>query len=93
MKRDGSSEEEASARIASQMSIADKVQHADYPIDNSGTVEQLTSKVDEVIQQLETSVGRFWWRLDWLCPPFGVFSALWTLALRSLYRSKRSKTF
>jgi dephospho-CoA kinase len=43
--RDGFSEAEARARIASQMSIAEKAKRADYVIDNSGTREETERQV------------------------------------------------
>jgi dephospho-CoA kinase len=45
MARDGLSEADARARIASQMSIAEKAKRADYVIDNSGTREETERQV------------------------------------------------
>ena len=89
MKRDGSTREEASSRIASQMFIEDKVKYADYPIDNSGSLEQLTEKVDQLVQTLDSSVGRVWWRLEWICAPLALLSAAYVLARK---RGRRVKT-
>lgn len=46
--RDGFSEADARARIASQMSIAEKAKRADYVIDNSGTREETERQVRAV---------------------------------------------
>jgi dephospho-CoA kinase len=48
MARDGLSEADARARIASQMPIAEKAKRADYVIDNSGTREETERQVRAV---------------------------------------------
>jgi dephospho-CoA kinase len=48
MTRDGLSEADALARIASQMPIAEKAKRADYVIDNSGTREETERQVRAV---------------------------------------------
>lgn len=78
MHRDGSTREEASARLGSQLPIAQKVPYADIVIDNSGTEQELDEHVKSLIQTVEKRAGWIW-RLSWLFPPFGLFSALWTL--------------
>jgi dephospho-CoA kinase len=45
MERDGLSEADARARIASQMPIAEKAKLADHVIDNSGTREETERQV------------------------------------------------
>ena len=52
MTRDGRPEAECRARIASQMSVADKAKRADYVIDNSGPREQTAARVREVYRAL-----------------------------------------
>ena len=52
MERDGSSEEAARARTASQMPLAIKTRYADYVVDNSGTREQTEARVREVYTAL-----------------------------------------
>ena len=52
MARDGSTEAEARARIASQMPVADKAQLADYVIDNSGPRAETERQVREVYRAL-----------------------------------------
>ena len=60
--RDGSSEDEARRRIASQMPITEKVKVADYVIDNSGTRAETERQVREVYKalgaELEARTGR-----------------------------------
>jgi dephospho-CoA kinase len=51
-ERDGLSKEEAISRINSQMPAEEKVQYADYIIDNSGAPEQTLKQVE-----------RLWWEL------------------------------
>ena len=50
--RDGSTEEAARARTASQMPLAVKARAADYVIDNSGTREETEARVREVYRAL-----------------------------------------
>ncbi|MBT2645071.1 dephospho-CoA kinase [Bacillus sp. ISL-41] len=53
MKRNGFSEEEASARIQSQMPLKDKVSLADAVIDNSGSIEQSKQQLMEILTEWE----------------------------------------
>lgn len=52
MVRDGSDASAAGRRIAAQMSQAEKVDRADYVIDNSGTLESLEQQVDQLLRRL-----------------------------------------
>jgi dephospho-CoA kinase len=52
MARDGSTEEAARARTASQMPLAVKARAADYVIDNSGTREGTAARVRDVYRAL-----------------------------------------
>lgn len=52
MARDSSTEDEAMARIDSQLPLADKVAVADYVIDNGGTEDATRARVAEVHAQL-----------------------------------------
>jgi dephospho-CoA kinase len=52
MARDGITEAEARARIASQMPVAEKAKLADYAIDNSGTRAETERQVREVHRAL-----------------------------------------
>ncbi|KAG2138518.1 dephospho-CoA kinase-domain-containing protein, partial [Suillus clintonianus] len=88
MARDNSSREDASARLNSQLPIAQKVQYADIVVDNSGTLQDLEEQVRLCLVKLERKVG--WsWRLSWLSPPYALISALWTLGWGSMKRSRR----
>jgi dephospho-CoA kinase len=71
--------------LNSQLPISAKVQYADHIINNSGTMHDLERQVDVFVKDLEKEAG-WLWRLDWLVPPFGIFSALWTLAWRAVVR-------
>jgi dephospho-CoA kinase len=53
MRRNGCSREEASIRLASQMPIDDKIPHADYVIDNGGSIEKTRAAVYEVWEELK----------------------------------------
>ena len=50
--RDGLSKEEAISRINSQMPVEEKVQYADYIIDNSGALEQTLKQVERLWREL-----------------------------------------
>jgi dephospho-CoA kinase len=47
--RDASTPDEARARIRAQMPLADKVVVADYVIENTGSIEDLNRRTDEVL--------------------------------------------
>lgn len=88
MTRDNSSREDASARLSSQLPIAQKVDYADFVLDNSGSLQDLEQQVRSCLVKLEWTAG--WsWRLSWLFPPFALVSALWTLGWRFAKRSRR----
>jgi dephospho-CoA kinase len=52
IQRDGLTEAQAKARIASQMPIAEKCQRADRVFDNNATVSQLLTQVDAAVTQI-----------------------------------------
>ena len=55
MARDGISERQARARLASQMPIDEKVRVADYVIDTSCTMEEVGERTREVLASIRTS--------------------------------------
>jgi dephospho-CoA kinase len=55
--RDGSTAEDARARIRAQMPLAEKVKVADYVIDNTGTLEDLHRRTDEVLAAICAKLG------------------------------------
>ena len=55
--RDGSTAEEARARIRAQMPLAEKVLVADYVIENTGTLADLAAKTDAVLADLCGRLG------------------------------------
>jgi dephospho-CoA kinase len=52
MSRDGLTQEEAQARISSQMPIEEKLKLADYTIDTSGTLRQTQDQVEAIYRDL-----------------------------------------
>jgi dephospho-CoA kinase len=52
-RRDGLSEEEARARIAAQLPPAEKLRHARFVLENSGSQADLEAQVERLVQQLE----------------------------------------
>lgn len=57
VKRDNLSEVDAQQRIAAQMPQAEKLERADYVIDNSGDMETTLRQVDELWRRLLTIDG------------------------------------
>ncbi|KAK7693928.1 hypothetical protein QCA50_003502 [Cerrena zonata] len=94
MARDRSSREDASSRLRAQMPIVGKLDYADIVIENSGPVQELEPQLYSMLKKLRKKAG--WsWRVSWLCPPWGFFSAIGTLFfayLRRRRRLERSKT-
>ncbi|KAI9574153.1 P-loop containing nucleoside triphosphate hydrolase protein [Boletus coccyginus] len=85
MARDKSTRADASSRLNSQISITSKVAHADFVIDNSGSLTDLDGEVISCVGKLERAVGRGW-MVNWLLPPVGLLSALWCLLWRAFKR-------
>jgi len=54
MQRDGLSREEASQALSVQMDLREKVEQADFVIDNSGTLEETQNQVGQVWRELLT---------------------------------------
>jgi dephospho-CoA kinase len=55
--RDGATHEEARARVRAQMALDAKVKLADYVIDNTGTLAELSQKTDAVLERLCAGLG------------------------------------
>jgi dephospho-CoA kinase len=87
MQRDKSTREDARTRLQAQLPIADKLEYADIVVDNSGTPAELEIHVDEFARRLYLE-GGWSWRLKWLIPPLGLFSAMWTLIWRRVKRRR-----
>ncbi|KAI0077110.1 CoaE-domain-containing protein [Panus rudis PR-1116 ss-1] len=87
MQRDKSSRSDALARLNAQMPIAQKLDYADIVVDNSGSPQDLEGQIDGLIRRLDREAG--WsWRLSWLIPPWGFFSAIFTLMWKRIFRRK-----
>ena len=89
MKRDGSTREDASSRLNSQFPIAEKLQHADHIVENSGTLRELEAETQLLINKLNRESGGFTWLLCWLIPPVGIIFGFKSLASRWLKGNKR----
>lgn len=55
--RDGSTEEQARARVAAQLPLATKIAAADYVIDNAGDLEATERRADEVLAAIRARVS------------------------------------
>jgi dephospho-CoA kinase len=64
-QRDGVTEQEAKARLAAQMPLAEKVRQADIVIENTGTLAELQVRADEALRAVclatQTSPDRYAW--------------------------------
>lgn len=85
---------EAQARINAQESLASKLIYADYVIDNSGPLPDLTSQVSRVATKLEEKAG--WsWVISWLIPPIGlirgIFLVGWRLYIKGVGKEKERR--
>lgn len=90
IQRDKSTEEDASARLNSQLPITEKVIYADVVVDNSGSLQDLEIQVNKLVDKVEKSV-RWLWVFEWLCPPYAVISATALLGWRWIWSSSRQK--
>ncbi|KAF5378340.1 hypothetical protein D9615_008701 [Tricholomella constricta] len=88
MLRDNSTSEEASARLNSQLPIAEKVTYADVVIDNSGTPQELSNQIDAFVEKLDKEMGSLWW-IGYILPFVSLFSAVWILVSRRLRKKLR----
>jgi len=52
IKRDGLTHDEALARVNAQLPLAEKVAMADYVIENDGTIEELITRTDGVLDSI-----------------------------------------
>jgi dephospho-CoA kinase len=52
MRRNGLSREDASARIAAQLPQEEKLKHADFAVDTSGSFDETRARIEEVYEQL-----------------------------------------
>ncbi|KAJ8082086.1 Dephospho-CoA kinase cab5 [Marasmius tenuissimus] len=82
MSRDKSSEQDAMSRINSQLPLQQKLDYADYVIQNDGTLEELEAKLSRSVERIRRDAGWTW--PSWV-PPIGLLSALWVLAYRNLW--------
>ena len=57
MARDGLTEDEARARVRSQMPLAKKIAVADFVIENDGTLAELEAEVDATLQAIRERLG------------------------------------
>lgn len=57
MQRDGLPEEEARARLAAQMPLAEKVAKADYVIDNTGPLAATLEAAERVLASIRAATG------------------------------------
>lgn len=55
--RDGSTRDEARARIRAQMPLAEKVAAADFVIENTGSIDELERRTDEVLAAICARLG------------------------------------
>ncbi|BGP43896.1 Dephospho-CoA kinase cab5 [Rhodotorula kratochvilovae] len=86
---------DAQARLSAQAPLSSKLKYADYVLDNSGPLGDLTAQVDHVVARLNGRAG--WsWVLSWLCPPVGIVRAVlrvgWRLWVKGVGKEKHRRT-
>ncbi|GAA6019688.1 hypothetical protein JCM8202_001179 [Rhodotorula sphaerocarpa] len=86
---------DAQARLSSQSPLSSKLAYADYVIDNSGPIADLSAQVDRVVERLNRRAG--WsWILSWLVPPVGIIRAAlrvgWRLYFQKVGQDKKRST-
>ena len=82
MKRDGTTRGDASSRLNSQLPITEKLPYADHVVENSGTLIELETEAQLLIDKLDRDSGGLTWLLCWVIPPIGILFALKSLALK-----------
>ncbi|GAA5997503.1 putative dephospho-CoA kinase [Rhodotorula paludigena] len=93
--RNNLSLQDAQSRLSAQAPLSSKLKYADYVIDNSGPMADLSSQVDRVVTRLHARAG--WsWVLSWLVPPVGIVRAFlrigWRLYVQGVGKEKRRRT-
>jgi len=78
MERENFPETTARQRIEAQMPLKEKVQYADYIIDNSGELVETERQVDQVMEKIQPTLWN--WLLTWLGPPTVALGCLLTVA-------------
>lgn len=81
--RDNLREKAAQDRLAAQMALIDKVEYADWVIDNSGGLQELACQVDAVVSTLRRKAG-WTWRLSWWFPPLAIAMGIWRITERNI---------
>ena len=83
----------AQARLSAQLPLSSKLPYADYVIDNSGPLPDLTIQVQRTLSKIQARVGWSWF-ISWLCPPFGlakgVVCIVWRRYGKGVGRNKKS---
>ena len=69
-KRDNLTEEQALQRIKSQMPMTEKVEKADYVLDNSSDLHQLEIQVKNLVKKIKPST--LTWLFEYIGPPTAV---------------------
>lgn len=71
------------------MPIEQKTAFADQVLDNSGLLEEVEAKVEELVAQLRRDAG-WTWIVAWILPPVGLLLAARSLLFRAI-RTRRSR--
>jgi len=90
MKRDKSTREDAASRLNSQLPITEKLSYADNVVENSGTLMELETETQLLVNKLNRNSGGFTWLLCWLIPPVGILFGLKSLASNWFKKGKRN---
>jgi len=89
VKRDGTTREEASSRLTSQLPITAKLRYADHVVENSGTLMELETETQLLINKLNRQSGGLSWLVCWLILPVGILFGMKSLAWKWFKRDRR----
>jgi len=91
IERDHMSEEDARSRLSAQLPLSEKLDYADYVLDNSGTIPELQRQVTSLVRTLDNQSSYITYKLSWFFPPYGLLSAALTLWWRAMKRRSKSQ--
>ncbi|KZT53549.1 CoaE-domain-containing protein [Calocera cornea HHB12733] len=87
ISRDHLTPQQARQRVAAQKPMKEKLQYADFVIDNSGQLPELQQQVTHLVRQLDDLASPLH-KLCWFFPPFGLLAAGWCLLWRWVQRTR-----
>lgn len=78
MQRDGIGEQDARKKMGAQLPIDTKVAMSDQVIHNDRSREETYNEVDSAVGEWYSRT-RYWYVLQWICPPLAAIQAAWAV--------------